>query len=656
MTNIADGRNYFGGKNYPNNGAYVGTQYKPLLHADHHSFTILPVDGSNFHMIVTNDGGFAISKDNADTFSQLANNYITTQFYGLSRHPEKNEYIGGTQDNGTWQSPSGEDAHADSRYFYRITGDGFECLWHQTNPDKLIGSVYNNKFYISNNGGDYFSYSANGIATDDGPFISKLSASKFNPDMIFAVGKDGVYKSTNFGQNWALKEITTNWTNRTDDYVYNNFNVEPSLANEDIIWAGAAMAIDNNMQIQVSTDQGETFTAVNDFADVNMNALISGIATHPLEDSTAYVLFSIGGFPKVLRTVNLGQTWEDISGFGTNDVSSNGFPNVETHCLLVMPYNTNILWVGTDIGIFESTDNGTTWALLNNPLQSMSISDMQVYENQIAISTYGRGIWTVDIDELKYVPELSATYEGFQTIEANVEVIDAIDSVKIYVDNEFQKVENTVVAGSNIFEINIDIEGDHIIQVKSYYAGNEYTSGKSRVSVNFKPTISVSKVTGENSIEVTGTFTENYDSVQVFVNSSYNTSVDAPSTDFNEAIDLTESGSFTFYIDGYIDGSAYKSNEETLSFTYTGITSINKVNDLTVYPNPTRGNITVELPQNFNGNYNLNIYSISGAQVYSTTINKSENRINLYNLKDGLYIIRVEDNGEVYSQKIQLRK
>ena len=79
---------------------------------------------------------------------------------------------------------------------------------------------------------------------------------------------------------------------------------------------------------------------------------MSGLATHPTEDSTAYALFSIADAPKVLRTTDLGQTWTDISGFGTNPTSGNGFPNVATYCLLVMPDNPNEIWAGTEIGLF----------------------------------------------------------------------------------------------------------------------------------------------------------------------------------------------------------------------------------------------------------------------------------------------------------------
>ncbi len=64
----------------------------------------------------------------------------------------------------------------------------------------------------------------------------------------------------------------------------------------------------------------------------------------------------------------------------------------------------------------------------------------------------------------------------------------------------------------------------------------------------------------------------------------------------------------------------------------------------------------VDLPENFNKTYNIEVYSLSGAKVYSTRINKSDNNVNLENLKEGLYIIRLENEGELYTQKIQIRR
>lgn len=667
LTTVADA---YGSINNYDQGAGFGTTKIPGLHPDHHNLIMLKTDEANekFTIINANDGGLAISEDEGTTFEQLPDNYITTQFYGVAKRPGADEYIGGMQDNGTWATQDGEISSSTSEFIFHVGGDGFECVWHPEDADKIIGSVYYNSFRKTVNGGDSWSGAYSGIdnvtpfggeSQLDGPFISRISYHKNDPDVLFAVGYNGIYKSTDFANSWSKTEIGSGWNSEywvENQYVSSQHNIEVSLANKNIVWAGAAMSDANGWKIFVSTDQGETFNAVAEYSDADLSGFISGIATHPIEDSTAYLLFSFADEPKVLKTEDLGETWEDISGYGSSTSSSNGFPDVVTHSLVVMPHDTSNIWVGTDIGIVESTDGGATWNLLSSDLPAVSVYDMFVQDGQVVIATHGRGIWTAAIDELNYVPELNAAYEGFQIIAADVEVVNAVDSVQIFVDDEYLRTEETVTAGSNVFDIDVVDEGNYAIQVKSFNNGNNYISAKLIVTVDFKAEISVAKVSGENSVEITSTFTENYDSVQVYVDDSYTTSADAPSTDFSETVDLNESGSYTFYINGFINGTGYKSNEETLSFTYTGFSSVSKINNLTVYPNPTRGNITVELPQNFTGNYNMNVYSISGAQVYSTVVNKSDNRINLYNLKDGLYIIRVEHNGEVYSQKIQLRK
>ncbi len=174
--------------------------------------------------------------------------------------------------------------------------------------------------------------------------------------------------------------------------------MEVSLANPNIVWAGSML---NSLEIiHVSTDEGETFTAVSQYADRSMNVSISGIATHPQEDSTAYVLFSLSKSPKILRTKDLGANWEDISGFGTREESINGFPDVITHCLLVLPHEPSTLWAGTEIGLFESTDDGASWHAVDANLPPVSVYDMHIVGEQVVIATHSRGIWSVDFPRI----------------------------------------------------------------------------------------------------------------------------------------------------------------------------------------------------------------------------------------------------------------
>lgn len=465
--------NYSGPNNYDQNAGF-GKTVIPGLHPDHHNITIIPSGNGNFKMIEANDGGLAVSNDNGVTITQVPTNYITTQFYGVAKNPTKNEYIGGMQDNGTWRSPSNVDASVSTRYLFQIAGDGFECLWHTANPLIILGSIYNNSIRRTSNGGTTWVKSS-GITTDDGPFITKLSASRENPDLVFAVSNAGVYRSTNFGLTFSNKLISTNWT--INNTVSSSHHVEVSLSNGNIVWAGGGMAKSSGLQMQVSTDQGLTFSPVADYSDGAMNAFISGLATHPTEDSTAYVLFSISNAPKVLRTKNLGVSWEDISGFGSNSESSNGFPDVIVNSLLVMPHNPEIIWVGTDIGLFETIDNGLSWHIANNGLPPVSVYQMKISGDQVVIATHGRGIWSVTIPEIINAPIVS-TFSQVENLNLSISADLKVnyDSVQIYTDYARYGVVTGTVIGNNTFSVSVGSYGNHATYIIGYMNGLAYKS------------------------------------------------------------------------------------------------------------------------------------------------------------------------------------
>jgi hypothetical protein len=150
------------------------------------------------------------------------------------------------------------------------------------------------------------------------------------------------------------------------------------------------------LTLQVSTDGGTTFSPVETYADLGV---VTDIATHPNDDSTAYALFSIAATPKILRTPDLGQTWEDISGFegGSN---RRGFPDVAVYSLLVMPNDDRILWAGTEIGLFLSEDGGASWSYGDTGLPAVAIWQMRIVNDQVIVATHGRGIWSATLPEL----------------------------------------------------------------------------------------------------------------------------------------------------------------------------------------------------------------------------------------------------------------
>lgn len=477
LTNVSDAYSNFDEKN----PAFDGNGENIVFHPDHHNMIMIPKDASTkeFQILEGSDGGLYLS--NASTtpglndgdWTSVSGGYNTGQFYGADKHPNQDQFIGGMQDNGTWLSPNDMVADAGSQYSLKLTGDGFEAIWHYTDPNKIIGSSQYNSIYKSEDGGETWII-ANEDITGDGPFITKLASSNSYPDRVFAVSSTGVFVSNDFGDNWNFTPISENWTFHTF------LDVEVSKSNYDIVWAGSGMSSDQ--KVFVSTDGGSTFNPTVNFDQVELGNL-SGIETHPFEDSTAYVLFSFAQGPKILRTEDLGQTWEDISGFGMSDQSSNGFPDVAVYSLLVRPDNPQILWAGTEIGIFESTDNGQSWSFLDSDLGATAVFQMKVVGDQVVVATHGRGIWTATLDqsnEVSVVPEIiSAGTTITNELFLKVKFYSAFDSSYIYVDDNFIDKVGSVEPGEGIVNVTgLDFDKKYSVQIISYKNGKKYVSGE----------------------------------------------------------------------------------------------------------------------------------------------------------------------------------
>lgn len=411
------------------------------VHPDQHNTIMIPVKPSSkeYRILLSNDGGVFYSNTakepgiNEGDWNFAGLGYITSQFYGADKSPVEDRYLGGMQDNGTWYSTGSSAANEKTRYRFAIGGDGFEVLWNNLDANKLIGGSQYNNFRRSLDGGVTWTNATTGI-TGNEPFISKLSNSKFLPEVIYTVTSDGVFRSEDFGGLWELTPINNDWLgNFSPTYL----DVEVSRANANIIWAGSGMT--SSRKLHVSTDGGQSFKAVNNYALRTMGT-ISRLASHPTEDSTAYALFSFAKRPKILRTTDLGETWEDISGFEGGDLSSNNFPNVAVYSLYVRPDNTDIIWAGTEVGIFESIDNGQTWHKLDEFI-SASVWDMKGRGNQIVIATHGRGIWTATTDQVQQSFHAPAVDEIARTPDGNIIVALSyetnVDSAQLFINDQF---------------------------------------------------------------------------------------------------------------------------------------------------------------------------------------------------------------------------
>ena len=371
-------------------------------HVDHHAILPIPIDErrNEFWILNANDGGVALSMNNGRSFTELDRagaGYNTMQVYGVAKKPGASVYIAGSQDNGTWSSP--ENPNSGEEWIKRGGGDGFEAVWHATDPNKILASEQFISIGRTIDGGATWGASLS-VDARDGQFLTQIGNSDKAPDNVYTVGRKGVWYSRNFGETWTLTFITEAWD------MWSGCRVRVSIADPNVVWAGCGMIANPSdtrlfNKLHVSRDSGESFEATA-FPVMNRppEAFVSGLATHPTQRGTAYALFSRHSHPKILETNDFGQSWTDLSGFATSDVSTNGFPDVAVFDLVVMPHATNVLWAGTEIGLFESRNHGADWNYADNGLPAVAVWQMKIRDDEVVLGTHGRGVWTVPIGEV----------------------------------------------------------------------------------------------------------------------------------------------------------------------------------------------------------------------------------------------------------------
>ncbi len=463
---------------------YDNSQINRSVHVDQHGLFVVLGSNQDFKILLANDGGIystSFTQDPGTNQGDWSSDVVgknSTQFYGATKQNGQDNYLAGAQDNGSWIS-QGNDSEKSKTYSYVFGGDGYEALWHYNRPgDFLVTSQYGTI-------GRYMNYSYDGTAdiADSGnnaiaPFYSKISSANNNPDAVFTITSRGVWRSTDFGVNWNLITLPSSFGSGNNSAL----NVEVSTADPNVVWAGGAMRENRSYLLQISQDNGQTFVETNPFISStgNHSYNISGIGTSLIERKRAYALFSSQGAAKVLKTEDLGDSWTNISGNGVSVL-----PDVAVHSIVEMPFNENILWAGTDIGIFETLDGGSSWNLLNGFIP-VAVYDMKIVNNQIVIATYGRGIWSATLSELDSytLPEFltlpivsvfQKEIESLKTIVNYNVTSNSVNRVKIFIDDVEQTeiTQNFDTGNTYQYEtVNLQ-EGLHKVGVQLFDDTNE---------------------------------------------------------------------------------------------------------------------------------------------------------------------------------------
>ncbi len=356
-----------------NNGGVTTNQRFNAVHADMHRIVQHPgFDGSDNKVVYfATDGGIWRADDVYGTEAvDLNNNLGVTQFYGAGINPTTGHIVGGTQDNGTlfYRGDPQDWAHI-------FGGDGGYGAADPTDPDFFYGEVQCAYIHRSTNGGagtsSYIYNGPNPIQDAGGlrsNFIPFFMLDPNDPNRML-VACERMWRSNNVKDSqpdwFAIKDsIDPNGrpfpggktlpSHFDENSPYNLSTIAVAKGNSDVIWAAH-----NNGSLYVTSDGtalAPTWARVDENGVGLPDRWISTIVIDPTNHSHIYIAFMGWEDDNLWETTDNGNTWRDISGTGPLSI-----PNAPISGLALQPHRPGMLYVGTDIGVFTSTDNGVMW-------------------------------------------------------------------------------------------------------------------------------------------------------------------------------------------------------------------------------------------------------------------------------------------------------
>ena len=370
-------------------------------HADQHVIVFHPqYNGTtNQTMFVGGDGGITRTQnargrsgkglDVCDPllgqvgWRKLNNGYEVTQFYHGAVFPDGAAYFGGTQDNGT---VVGQNATGRNAWVKILGGDGGYVAVDPTDTDTLYAENFGRSLQKSTDGGLTFEDVTAEIDDDGFLFIAPFAMDPSEPQRLWA---GGTYI-------WRTDDGAATWTRAStavagdDDSLVSAVGIAPNNPHRVLVGLSDGFVHRNDSALGAD-DSDWPFVLPRD-------GFVSSIAFDPGDDSVAYATYSTFGGDHVWKTTDGGETWTPADGSGAT-----GIPDLPVHSIAVDPARRNVLYAGTDLGVFVSNDAGATWAVANTGFAAVSTEHLEIHvgsggEETLFAFTHGRGAWKVRIN------------------------------------------------------------------------------------------------------------------------------------------------------------------------------------------------------------------------------------------------------------------
>lgn len=380
---------------------YCPTTQPQYAHADQHTIVFHPnYNGiSNTQMFVGNDGGL-FRTDNALAvtttepcsptsssvhWSSLNNGYGVTQFYHGLPYPDGSSYFGGSQDNGTIQ---GTDSGSPNAWQEILGGDGGYVAVDPTNTNVLFAETTGLSIEKSTDGGHSFSPAISGITESPNNFlfIAPFIMDPSNPQTLWTGGKR-LWRTDNQATSWS--QASTALSGVSSGKV-SALGVAPTDSN--VVVAGMSDGFIFGTQSGISSNSSTVWSN-----SQPTSGYVSWLAFDPRDKKTVYATYSTFGVDHVWKSSDAGSTWTAIDQRG----QSNGIPDIPAHTIVVDPNDSNRLFVGTDLGLFVTTNGGANWVVENSGFANVVTEAMSTINGGgtdiLYAFTHGRGAYRVPI-------------------------------------------------------------------------------------------------------------------------------------------------------------------------------------------------------------------------------------------------------------------
>jgi photosystem II stability/assembly factor-like uncharacterized protein len=396
-------------------GKTFSTRRVQKIHGDFHALWIDPSNSN--HLIAGSDGGIDWSYDNGKTWDFL-NNIAIGQFYEIGLDNEKPYHIcGGLQDNGSWCGPSatlGRDGIANEDWTLIHGGDGFYAQIDNVEP-WIVYTESQDGYLARRNLRTVQERSIKPEAKLGEPHYrfqwnSPVAVSVHDHNTIY-YGGNYFFKSTDRGDSWTRlgNDLTSGvdrnklqiWGKTPDKNTLSRHDgveeyptittISESPVSADVLWVGT-----DDGNLQVTRDGGKTWKNVAaNVPGVARGTYVSRVVASKHRQAAAYVTFDghrsddYGIY--IFATSDYGETWKLIR---------NGIPDSagSVHVVREHPRNANLLFAGSEFGLWISWDRGANWTAFKNNFPTVPVDDieLQADQNDLVLATHGRSIWIFD--------------------------------------------------------------------------------------------------------------------------------------------------------------------------------------------------------------------------------------------------------------------